>query len=373
MADITLTPGVLPPPACYPTEQDRFDAYVAAIIATVTGGLQWQASQVAPTDLTLFWLRLDSNNRPIEALQWSTTDGAWVRWASEVISTGVSGGVANAYTLTNTPAFTAPTAMRPGQIYGMFITAANTAASTLNIDGVGAFPIRLPDDVSPVVAGDLVTSQGVLLMVNLTGNAFLLLSPTSNVAAHGSMLITTTGAGNFTVPGGAFLIQVETVAGGGGGSFQDGGTAVGGGGGGYAYKQWDVLPGQVIPYSVGIAGVKTTSAGGGQNTDGGDTSFNATQISNGGQRGSAGGLGGVFSGSDYGFNGTPGTRATAGAGGGKWAGGVAAFASSQGGWASDSSSSAIAGLWGGGGAADNDAGGGSQASDGGQGLILIKW
>lgn len=373
MAEITLIPLTLAPPACYATEQERHDAYTAAILATITGGIEWEASQVAPTDLTLYWLRLDSNNRPIEALKWSTADGAWVRWSSEVFTTGVSGGAANAYTLTNTPAMTAATALRAGQIYGMFVTATNTTAATLNVDGLGAFPIRLSDNTTALVAGDLVTGQAIVLMVNQAGNAFLLMSPTASVDVHGSQLITSSGAGNFVVPGGVFSIEVQCVGGGGGGSFADGGTAVGGGGAGYCYKRWAVTPGQSIPYVVGIGGIATSSAGGGQNTDGGATSFNTTQIADGGQKGSTGGLGGSFAGQDYGFNGTPGTRATAAAGGGKWAGGVAAFAASQGGWANDTTTSAINGVYGGGGAADNDAGGGSQASAGGDGLILIQW
>lgn len=370
MAEIDLTPGVLPPPACYPTEQDRFDAYVAAIIASISGGIEWEASQTAPTDLTLYWLRLDSNNRPIEALKWSTTDGAWVRWSSEAITTGASGGVANAYTLTNTPAMTSPTAMRPGQLYGMFVAATNTTAVTLNIDGVGAFPIRLPDDATALVAGDLVTGQGIIVMVNQAGNAFLLMSPTSNVAAHGSMLLNSSGAGNFTVPGGVFSVTVQCVGGGGGGDFTDNADTAGGGGGGYCSKIWTVTPGQIIPYVVGAGGVRTSPDGSATNTDGGNTTFNATQIAYGGGKGSSGGLGGSSTGSDYGLNGSDGTRLNTDTS--KWQGGVAAFQGSLGGAETTSPSASTPGLIGGGGCGDKDKTD-NAASGGGDGLILINW
>ena len=373
MADIELSPGTLPPPACYAAEQDRLNAYVEAIIATVTGGLQWQESVVAPTDLPLYWLRKDASGafgRPIEPLNWSQDDGAWVRWASEVISTGVSGGVANAYTLTNTPAMTAPTAMRPGQIYGMFIVANNTAASTLNIDGVGAFPIRYPNDTTAIVSGDLVTGQGVILMVNQAGNAFLLLSPTASTTTHGSQLIVSSGAGNFTVPGGIFTITVECVGGGGGGGYS--GSAKGGGGGGYAYKQWDVTPGTVIPYTVGVAGIAGSNFGAPNSTPGGDTIFNASQIASGGASGDSGGLGGGFVGADWGFNGQSGTE-VADNQPDKFNGGKGAYGASYGGFFTNNSTwNPTAGYLGGGGCGDA-ASPGLESSAGSSGLILIRW
>lgn len=369
MAEIILTPGDLPPPACYPTEQDRFDAYVAAIIATISGGIEWEASQVAPSDLTMYWLRLDSNSRPVEALKWSTADGAWVRWKSETITTGISGGAADAYTLTNTPAMTSPTAMRPGQLYGMFSVAANTGASTLNIDGIGAFPIRLPDDSTPMVQGDIVTGQAMVLMVNQAGNAFLLVSPTSNNSVRGSISYSTPGSGNFTVPGGVFSLEAECVGGGGGGGFSAG--CKGGGGGGYAYKRLTVTPGQVIPYVVGAAGTGGTVYGTPNATSGGDTIFNATQIAYGGASGDSGGSGGAYTGADIGWNGQPGTCIIPPD---KYLGGKAAFGASYGVIVVDQGTWAVTPPYlGGGGLGDSDSAGGSQATNGSAGCIVIKW
>ena len=189
MAEIILTPGDLPPPACYPTEQDRFVAYVAAIIASISGGIEWTSDTIAPADLTQYWSRL-IGTRPQEPLQWSTDDGEWVRWASEVISTGASGGIADAYTLTNTPAMTGPGITRPGQLWVMFAAAANTGPATLNVDGVGPLPIRLADGVTALVAGNIVVNQGMLLMTGALGTHFILLNPTAIAAVPNLATIT---------------------------------------------------------------------------------------------------------------------------------------------------------------------------------------
>jgi len=367
MADIQLTPGTLPPPACYDSEQARFDAYVAAIVATVTGGLQWEASQVAPADLTLFWLRLDANNRPIEALQWSTADGQWVRWRSQLRNTGASGGAADAYTLTNTPAMTAATAYVTGAVYIVTAAANNTGASTLNIDGLGTKPIVYTDGVTPVAQGDIKTGQQMVLIYD--GVSFQLASTTANSSSHGNQLLTSTGAGNFIVPGGVFSIEVECVGGGGGGGYSA--ACRGGGGAGYAYKRWAVTPGQSIPYTIGVGGTKGTNFGAPNATNGGDTAFNTTQTAFGGQSGDTGGLGGVNLGGDYGFDGEGGGTTTAQDNPGKYKGGKGAYGASYGGvW---DGATASDGYIGGGGCGDNDSGGGAANSNGGSGIILIKW
>lgn len=176
MATITLTPGTLAPPACYPTEQHRFDAYVAAILATITGGLQWEVGASAPTDNTLYWLRTDANNRPLEALKWSTTDGAWVRWLSELNNTATPGGVSNAYTLTNAPSALAPAAIayRPGTMYVFKATIANTGACTLAVDGHPPIAIKKRVTVD-LEANDIMAGQVVIVVHD--GTNFQLLSP----------------------------------------------------------------------------------------------------------------------------------------------------------------------------------------------------
>lgn len=182
MGDVILTPGTLPPPACYTTEQDRYDAYIAATIATFSGVIEWQASQTEPSDKSFYWLRTDSQGRPIEALRWSTTDGAWVRWQAEVISTGTSGGSADAYALTNTPPMTVPTAYRVGMVFVVQAAATNTgAACTFNVDGLGAKSILLPDGATIPPAGAIRSGQMMTLIYDGTGFQLVSqLSPSSN-------------------------------------------------------------------------------------------------------------------------------------------------------------------------------------------------
>lgn len=108
------------------------------------------------------------------------------------------------------------------------------------------------------------------------------------------------GSGNFIVPTGVFLIDVEIWGGGGGG----GGvgnintTAGGGGGGGYSRSVIAVVPGQSIAYSVGTAG--SAGGAGGTGGSGGSTTF-STMAATGGAGGSPnpvgnGGIGGSGSG-----------------------------------------------------------------------------
>lgn len=70
-----------------------------------------------------------------------------------------TGGAADAYTLTLAPAVTAYTA---GQIFIAKIHAANTGASTIDVNGLGAKTIKKNNDVD-VAAGDIETDQIVVL------------------------------------------------------------------------------------------------------------------------------------------------------------------------------------------------------------------
>lgn len=186
MPDVVLTPGVLPQPQCYADEQSRFEAYVAAIITSLTGGLQWTASTTAPTDLTQYWLRTDTSNpgdptyaRGLEILKWSVPDAAWVRVFSVPSSTGVIGGVVNSFTLTHTPPYiTAASAYRVGQVYVFIANAAITGAVTLNVDGLGAKAIKKRVSLD-LAAGDILEDQ--MVSVIFDGTNFQMLSDTSNV------------------------------------------------------------------------------------------------------------------------------------------------------------------------------------------------
>jgi hypothetical protein len=176
-AVITLSAGTLPHPSCYATEQERLNAYVAAITATLTGGIQWQSSQGAPSDLTLYWLRLDVSNRPVEALKYSATDGAWVRFLDEVIFLGDATGTLGNYQSAPVPQFlTSATAYAYGRMYVFKAPHTNTGPATLNINLLGSRPITRAGAVA-LVAGDIVVEQMVIVVFD--GTNFQMLNPSA--------------------------------------------------------------------------------------------------------------------------------------------------------------------------------------------------
>ena len=179
MPEINLTAGVLPPPACYASEQDRLDAYAAAMIAQFNAPAEWAANAVAPGDLSLYWLRLDANNNPIEVLKYNpNVPAGWGRLTTQ-FTYGVGGGAANAYTITLTPASSGVNqAYRTGVAYAFGAAAANTGASTLNVDAQGAKAIT-KFGTTALSANDIVNGQ--MCVVVYDGTRFQLLNPGLNI------------------------------------------------------------------------------------------------------------------------------------------------------------------------------------------------
>lgn len=174
MATVDISAGLLPPPACYASEQDRLDAYAAALIGNLNTGDEWAVQETPPTNTGLYWLRVDSNGRPIEVLKYSSADSTWVRLLSEVVYGGVSTGAANTYAIANNPPYlTANSAYRVGQIYTFIANVANTGASTLNVDALGAKAIT-KDVATALIANDILAGQVVSVMYD--GTRFQLLS-----------------------------------------------------------------------------------------------------------------------------------------------------------------------------------------------------
>ena len=178
MPEINLTAGTLPPPACYASEQDRLDAYAEAIIAQYSAPPEWSAGAVAPFDLSLYWLRLDSNQNPVEVLKYNTTSGGWARVQTQ-FTYGVGAGVANAYTITLSPVSpNAIQAYRTGVCYAFVANLSNTGATTVDVDARGVKAITKFGTV-PLVAGDMVSGQ--MCVVVYDGTRFQLLNPGFNV------------------------------------------------------------------------------------------------------------------------------------------------------------------------------------------------
>lgn len=159
---ITLTAETLPPPACYATEQDRFNAYVAAIQVNVSGGIQWVTQSGAPSDLTAYWLKTDSNGVPIGAYKWETGDGEWVPLVQGVIF-GSGAGTANAFTVTNAPTLTGNGLFTVGRILTFISNQTNSGASTLSVDSGPTHSIKKAG-TADIESGDIVTGQMVIVI-----------------------------------------------------------------------------------------------------------------------------------------------------------------------------------------------------------------
>jgi hypothetical protein len=136
----------------------------AALVALGTN----QKGPTAPAGPAAGWIWIDDNTP--SATLWTVFqyDGAaWVTigfidstndryYAAGVpIWGGTAGGTANALTVTSTPA---PTARFPGLMFNFLAAAANTAAATLNDNGLGAAAIRRPDN-SALLPGDVLPGE----------------------------------------------------------------------------------------------------------------------------------------------------------------------------------------------------------------------
>jgi hypothetical protein len=189
--------------------------------------------------------------------------------------------------------------------------------------------------------------------------------PRQDYAFRGIVELITTGSGYWTVPSDVTRIRVTCVGGGGGGSAGESSNGGGGGGGTnislVTATVIDVLPGQLIAYSVGAGGAGGAPTGG-LGSDGVDTTFGTITGGKGygGKvnypRGGAGSLGGAGAGGNPGSGGP-------GAGSGGGAGASGGFGSTLPG---------VAGYGGGGG------GGGFTTvsiagSAGGSGIIIIEY
>ncbi|WP_431282731.1 hypothetical protein ACQW02_25540 [Humitalea sp. 24SJ18S-53] len=122
--------------------------------------------------------------------------------------------------------------------------------------------------------------------------------------------------GSFVVPAGVRRVKGRGWGGGGGGAGNintSSGTS-GGGGGGYFEGIVDVVPGQVVPISIGAAGIGGANTVGANGTPGGITSFGSFMSATGGQGGrydnASGGIGGVGVGGQINISGDQGGTAS---------------------------------------------------------------
>lgn len=175
---IELAPGTLPPPTCYADETERFIAYVAAIIATAIGGIQWEVGSSPPSDTTLYWLVTDTDGRPLYACKYSTADAAWVRLLSDVIWCGDATGTSGNYEVAPIPVFTTTaSAYKYGRVYAFKVPHTNPGISTLNVSSLGQRTIKKLVSTD-LAAGDILVGQ--IVMVYFDGTNFQLMGPVAN-------------------------------------------------------------------------------------------------------------------------------------------------------------------------------------------------
>lgn len=208
-------------------------------------------------------------------------------------------GAANTLVISPTPKTTAYAA---GLKFQVLVNHTNTAASTINVWGLGAKSIVLTN--GNALSGSEMTGGGIYEL-QYDGTNFELLNPNvinnfTNVTEFNA------GSGNYTVPSGIYKIRVKAWGPGGGGA--GGSVGVGGGGGssgGFCETELSVVPGQVIAYVVGAGG-----AGGATTVDGSDgsadTTFGSAISCAFGKGGLASGLGGPPPGTGTGLYCTPG-------------------------------------------------------------------
>ncbi|WP_236766940.1 DUF2793 domain-containing protein [Agrobacterium tumefaciens] len=213
----------------------------------------------------------------VEKLALDAQSGKW--------NFAVAGGTANALTATLTPT-PLSLASLVGAPIRLLITTANTGACTLNINGLGAVPIKL-DNGSDPAAGDL--PAGAIVQLVYTGTAMQIAFSTSILKSRlnkGSVVVVYPLAGTFSwvPPAGVNSAFARVWAGGaGGGGNQSVGAGGGGGGGGYAEGYVIVTPGVSVPIIVGAGGAGGAgNATYGDGVAGGSSSFGSAISATGG-------------------------------------------------------------------------------------------
>ncbi|MDA8170331.1 MAG: hypothetical protein M0Z48_00680 [Nitrospiraceae bacterium] len=195
-------------------------------------------------------------------------------------------GAANAYAIAPSPALTQ-------YITGMLIVFSaantNTGASTVNINALGAKPIkrRTGDDL---LAGDI--EAGQLVVVAYDGVNFQILSPVNKGQLK---YISLTASGNFTTPANisaATMFKITLIGGGGGAGAASAVSSVsqaGGAGGGVTFYVSGLSPNTAYAVVIGAGG-----AGGAQSAPNNGGGGGTTQITiNGTVYSATGGFGGA--------------------------------------------------------------------------------
>ena len=257
-------------------------SYAGTGYGGVIGSLSYATPNTTGGQITLGVTKLAIAN--------SRIDGLYKVW-------GTTGSGSNTpYAITPNPAITAYSV---GEIFVVGFAAASAGSPTLNVNGLGAQPLKMFDYNGALITA--VIPIGNISQVAWDGTNFIYLDqvpPVPYTAAdtpHG--VNTYTAPGSWTCPAGVHYVQVLCVGGGGGGgggywttTGGEGGVTTiypggNGGGGGSAFNVVAVTPGNSYNIYIGAAG----SVSGGGGGPGGVTTFG----SGGGLCSATGGSGGA--------------------------------------------------------------------------------
>lgn len=310
---------------------------------------------------------------PSDATKWAPLPNP-ARLQQAAYMSAVAGGTVDAITAAFAPAIAALPAA-PGTL-SVFVRASGanaTTTPTFKADATTAKTIVKGNNL-PLAVGDIAgAGMWLELQYDATLDKWVLQNPARGLVPPGfSQLAIVTATGNFTVPAGVYLLDVELWGGGGGGggSGSGGGTSGGGGAGGYARGIFSVTPGQVIACTIGAAG--SGGGAGGAGSGGGSTSFGALMSATGGgggqpNPGGNAGSGGTGTGGTINITSSAGsTGAASNVRGG--AGASAAFGGGGGGGAQGAAGAGAVPGGGGGGGGSSSPGGA-----GGRGQIHVRY
>lgn len=98
-------------------------------------------------------------------------------WANQITGAKTSGGSANAQTFTSDSVAALSTAYAAGMAFVFKAGFSNSAAATLNVDGVGAKSIKKGGAQSALAANDIVAGGIYFVAYEASGDCFILLNP----------------------------------------------------------------------------------------------------------------------------------------------------------------------------------------------------
>lgn len=181
MPSLTLTAGTLPspgnpPPGCYASEQARFNAYVASIIATLSTTGSVYVQPTAPTiDSQGIWVQTDASPATVIKGLYAVAGGAWKPIDPSQLYVGFSDSsvTVNQVQISGTPAFPSSYAYTTGDVWIVKVNLANSGPPTLKVGSLAAVNITIAGVSAPANA----LLAGYTYIFSYNGTNFELLNP----------------------------------------------------------------------------------------------------------------------------------------------------------------------------------------------------